>query len=387
MNGNGSSVMVEGQTRSRSSSPAKPSVDSHSKRITRSSTGTNNPSTSTASSSSPKPRSTSSLQSKLRSSNLKKPSPEPSTSTSKFRLPLKLPQLSLTPITNPYLDLEGHLNYHGLNLLAEEMEEAKIPVDYACSAFFATASGGPIGLLDRTTALFYPHETETRSQLSSVPEGGLPDRLELNLPSEINGNQTPSHILAVCSSTSDVNSGLLLPIHSLPYALQCISLPSLSGSISASEDSLASSKQKTGLTTLPIIPLRVPKPEAFPTTHTYLYTRDPASLLAAVIPMSVITRHWNSLRRNTPPNELPTPSEAAIEALAQQASKELLKHAKDIHSVWANGVAIGLVNGGYWETLDKAWNIIIGALILKKEKSLREDIIQAGEKLEKTLMA
>ena len=135
---------------------------------------------------------------------------------------------------------------------------------------------------------------------------------------------------------------------------------------------------------LPVVPFRVPRPTEFPTLHRYLYTHDASALLVELLPMKHIARQWDNTKSkqfdtttssiahlsNQPPAPTPPPTvpSSATMALAHLPTQSLFQYAYKIHSAWANGVAIGLLHTQYWSTLDRAWNLVMAALSIKKAR-------------------
>ncbi|KAJ7291022.1 hypothetical protein C8J57DRAFT_1491541 [Mycena rebaudengoi] len=97
------------------------------------------------------------------------------------------------------------------------------------------------------------HAVET-----SIPKGALPKELEI-LMNDIVAAACPTHIL--------------FPIHEIVFGVHCASLTALPSSHSATV-----SAHKA----IPVVPLCIPSPETFSLLHSYLYTRQPETLLSAL---------------------------------------------------------------------------------------------------------
>lgn len=321
------------------------------------------------------------------------------------KLPLRLPQPPLALISNPHVDLVGHLRRHGLEQDAVNFEAAPgITVDFALQAFVLQASStGPAGLSNMTNTFMDKYADQICGQLGAAQEADepLPRRFSLPMevvqqhPEDLMPGMLPTHMLAVQGITEG-EKGVLIPCHALMYVLQCVSLPAFaSGGIQG--DVGDGSKHLVA-----VLPIKVPRPKEFPTLHRFLYTHDRAALLNDLLPMRSIARYCDQqqslatvdsfcdmdmiaapiklpdepmLNLGTAPFIQPPPppktvSNHATEALSYLPVQSLFTLAFRIHSSWANGVAIGFLEPTYWSTLDKAWALVVAALAAKKGRLL-----------------
>jgi hypothetical protein len=306
------------------------------------------------------------------------------------RLPLRLPRPPLCLISDPHADLCLHLRRHGMDVEADEFATAEgITVQFALRGWIQTSLGGAIGLLNQTNVFLDKHASIVKTQLESAKtdhDQAVPSHFDIpvaELDEHADDNcLTPTHILAVHGTGSsledpDEAKGLLIPCHALMYALQCVSLPAFPTSMARHEGET----QRT----LPVVSLRVPRPSYYPTLHRFLYHRDASALLVELLPMKHIARHWDQVKSKEQlqqqeqhlsyasylaTSSTTSPPTSATDVLSHLPTQSLFGFAYKIHSAWANGVAIGLLEGTYWSTLDRAWNLIMAALSIKKARIL-----------------
>ncbi|KAJ7242112.1 hypothetical protein C8J57DRAFT_1244343 [Mycena rebaudengoi] len=216
---------------------------------------------------------------------------------SKLSLPRTLPrpvlrEIDLCNLVNGYPDLAG------------------IPAQYIRDHLPATA-----------TMQAAVHAVET-----SIPKSALPKELEI-LMNDIVAAACPTHMFAVYSNTplaiNQKRRVSLFPIHDIVFGVHCANLPALSFSHSATV-----STHKT----IPVVPLCIPSPETFPLLHSYLYTRQPETLLSA----------------------LDRPCETDFLQLAS--------HAMKIHGLWRNACSLGVVDEKLYELIEDAWETTLAAM-------------------------
>ncbi|KAJ7906863.1 hypothetical protein B0H13DRAFT_2504695 [Mycena leptocephala] len=155
---------------------------------------------------------------------------------------------------------------------------------------------------------------------------GLAKELEIIINDTVSG-ACPTHMFAIHGDTplarGQKRHVRLYPFHHLVMAVQCASLPALP----PSRPDATLSKAK-----IPIVPLCLPSPEMFALLHSYLYTQDPATLLAALIP----------------------PCESNLMQLAAHTSK--------VHGLWCNACALGVVDPHLYDVTEAAWANILAAM-------------------------
>lgn len=385
-------------------------------------------------------------------------SPDPT----KLRLPVRLPRPPLRVLSDPHQDLRRHLLRHGMRQEAMTFASAGMPADYILHGYMTAIHGGPPALLEQSSLLLSRHEADVARQMAqkkgkqmmnSSTGGGssgisgrssgleasagpppvedrLPESLHFDLErldlQALKNNTLPTHVLAVhpttwppngtkhdrvgqdsapaglssSSSSSPPSSsplprrqrravGMLLPIHSLPYVLQCVSLPALPP---------ADSTSTTGTKELPVVSVRVPRPDAFSMTHRWIYNHDSAMLLRTLIPAQVPLTGVLKVTTSSPssfearPDEGRQGTSASARAIFQhivdhlqtnagvtsslpaglhRKRTELLTHLEKVQAAWSNGLAIGVAPNLYWKTLERAWELLLGPLLLVLEEQKR----------------
>lgn len=160
------------------------------------------------------------------------------------------------------------------------------------------------------------------------PKSSLPKELEIIMNDAV-AAACPTHVLAVYSSTpappSQKRKVTLFPAHDLLLAAHCANLPALPAS------KLSTSSCATA--TLPVVPLCLPSAEAFPFLQAYLYTKSTASLFTSLLP-----------------------SAAPVDTVS------LAHRATLIHGLWRNACALGVVDSPLFDTIDRAWDAVVGSL-------------------------
>ncbi|CAO1615794.1 unnamed protein product [Parajaminaea phylloscopi] len=305
-----------------------------------------------------------------------------------IRLPLKLPPPDLHVLSSPYTDMRRHLIRHGMRSEADVY--ADLPPDYALHGYMTAIPGGPPALLQQSSLLLRQHHLEVARQMarSGLPptsgrpgdvhaaEQTLPEALYFDFDSlnqqAVADSTLPTHVLAVHSSVVSPGqrpAGMLIPIHSLPYILQCVSLTALP----ATDIARAAT---AGTLEVPIVSILVPRPKDFPLTHRFIYNRDTMALLTDLLPVQAIDRLLVSraphLARALDEGQEGSSNdllESCVDLLSQGTTEsDLLEYLAKVHACWANGVAIGLAPSIYWDTLSKAWDFLISALQVQRRR-------------------
>ena len=143
------------------------------------------------------------------------------------------------------------------------------------------------------------------------PMGALPKEIEVSI-NDVSSDM-PTHVLALYCPLirPDPNAAVapkrritLYPIHSTVFAVHCASLPQL-------PPSHPEPVPIGGTITVPVLPIGLPSPSAFPFLSHYLYHRRPDKLIASLIPCP-------------PPVAIPIADDASVEE-KRNAEKETIK--------------------------------------------------------------
>lgn len=287
----------------------------------------------------------------------------------------------------------------------------------------ASWSCSMLNVLARTSVL----STSTKPiSVPSSPNGGLGQRRQdaASLPSEATVRvadtraDLPTHMLAVYSSLPAANHLIaangqtqirtrvsLLPIHAVMLAAHCAAVPPLPSSDPSRQTQMKTNRKENGevVLTLPVVPLSIPSPTAFPLLSAYLYTQDSDNLLRALlgVPLSPTSSPTHSSVPSillSPADSLPTPAPspqllprsdlapvppsdspaglaAEFSARVSQTSRALaavhigdgdalLKKVGFVMGLWRNAYALGVYDSGLWSTLDAAWAVLLGAMAI-----------------------
>jgi len=203
----------------------------------------------------------------------------------------------------------------------------------------------------------------------TIPKSHLRHNTPLTIPIRSSPSQQsptfPTHFLALSTSSKTQNSIsdqlLLIPTHSLVLAAHCAALPRMP----------PSSPQPHGNTvTIPILPLAVPSPQAFPTLHQYLYTHNVANLLYSLLPslpsafLSSISSDMIHSTLASGPKLHQLSAHCMANAQHGQPTQIIMGHAQHITALWRNAIALGVHDKDLWDAIDLAWEVVLGSLNL-----------------------
>ncbi|RDB17079.1 Clampless protein 1 [Hypsizygus marmoreus] len=193
---------------------------------------------------------------------------------------------------------------------------------------------------------------------SSMPRSRLPASLNVPIRASASPVSYPTHVLAVSSSKSSNDQAMMFPVHSLVLASHCALLPRLP----------ASPQQPHSPTLqLPVLPLSIPSPAAFTILHSFMYHHRLETVLKGLFPMP--SGFLQSLSHDAVLSALSSGEtlHRLSSYLCTSASSNLhtlTTHAAHVKELWQNMAALGLYDPELWDTLDLAWEIVLGALNL-----------------------
>lgn len=149
----------------------------------------------------------------------------------------------------------------------------------------------------------------------------------------------------------------MIPIHSLVLASQCARLPELRTPNIPVSHTL----------TLPVIPMAVPSPAAFTVLRSFMYDHRLDNVLKALFPLPA--EFLTNLSHSTVRAAMT--SGQALHQLSLYLCdnsghnlQTLTMHTSHVKDLWQDMVALGLFDVELWDTLDLAWEIVIGAMNL-----------------------
>jgi hypothetical protein len=180
------------------------------------------------------------------------------------------------------------------------------------------------------------------------PVSTLPCELEI-VVNDIVATHCPTHMLAIYANNnaSQKRKVTLFPTHQLVLAAHCNYLPPFP----------ASHPDATNPTVqVPVVPLCLPSPETFSILQSYLYTKRVDALLAMLLPAPPSTLSDT----NVP---LPDMIKRLTHHLAASGNMPLLaRHAMIINGVWRNACALGVHDDKLWNSIEVAWEAVVGAM-------------------------
>lgn len=162
---------------------------------------------------------------------------------------------------------------------------------------------------------------------AQAPKSALPNEMDVSIDNA--AGVCPTHMLAVYSSrptTASPRKVTLFPTHQLVLAAHCANLPALPAS-SATHTAGTSA-------TVPVVPLCLPSPEAFPLLQSYLYTKNTENLSNVLFPSTS------------------TPLDKVV----------IQRHMGLIHGLWADACALGVVDSALYEVIQSSWNRLVAAV-------------------------
>lgn len=193
---------------------------------------------------------------------------------------------------------------------------------------------------------------------SSMPRSRLPHSLNLLLRETSSEPSYPTHVLAVTSSKSPSDMATLLPVHSLVLASYCANLPSLPPS---------PQQPQSPALHLPVLPLSLPSPAAFSLLHSFMYHHRLEAVLKALFPMP--TAFLQSLSHDTVRDALDSGPvlhqlSSYLCSSASANPQTLTTHAAHVKELWQTMISLGIHDPELWDTIDLAWEVILGAFNL-----------------------
>ncbi|WFD00632.1 hypothetical protein MYAM1_003383 [Malassezia yamatoensis] len=296
------------------------------------------------------------------------------------QIPLSLSAPVIHARTNPYVDLGAHLRLYGMEAEAQEFTLSQTTCDFVLTAFLTMyAAPGTTSLAEVSNAgeilmlqmeqVVSAHDLEIQVQLASMASQRNAKNNRVPIPSELRvswryslnqpTNSTsvppfPSHFLAVCKrSCMPVEDEVrtvegpcfIVPIHWIVYVLQCAHLPMPHNATDG----------------IPVMECAVPFPQHWSLIHRWLYTRDPGKLLAALLPSGTL----RALRAS----EKESLAQAAVSALTALSLDTLLSTLLKIRATYHNGCSVGLYAESFWATLNRAWNMTVCALVIRRGRA------------------
>ncbi|KAF5384075.1 hypothetical protein D9615_003424 [Tricholomella constricta] len=234
-------------------------------------------------------------------------------------------------------------------IIAASPELASVPVEYIRRGLRPRANEMLAGI----SALAPSHMP------SSMPRSRLPSSLTIPLRTTSAAQPSyPTHILAVSSSKNPSDQAMMFPVHSLVLASHCAQLPRLPPS---------HQQPHSPTVHLPVLPLSIPSPAAFAVLHSFMYHHRLEAVLKALFPMP--SGFLQSVSHEAVLGALASGStlhqlSSYLCASASGNLSTLTTHTAHVKELWQDMAALGLHDPELWDTLDLAWEVVLGALNL-----------------------
>jgi hypothetical protein len=175
---------------------------------------------------------------------------------------------------------------------------------------------------------------------SSVSRSSLPPSIALPASAS-----APTHILAVTSSSKSNPSttAALYATHHLVLLSSCALLPNLPHARSG---------------TAPVVPVALPHAESFPALHAFLYTRSQLALLSSLLCLNIPASAAGPSDTSKRAGQL---AGALVQASGGDMAR-LMSIVKRVNGMWRNACALGVNDLELWDTMDLAWEAVLGAI-------------------------
>ncbi|KAJ6602455.1 hypothetical protein DFH09DRAFT_1257611 [Mycena vulgaris] len=258
--------------------------------------------------------------------------------SSKFQLPRTLGRPSFTEIPRAAL-------------LAAAPDLGSASVEFIRKNLLATAPQ----MLAGTSALSTSHLP------SALPKSSLPPYITVPLfqLQDCPHPAYPTHALAVsnASPSGPADMHLIVPIHALVLAAHCSKLPQLP----------PPAPRASGSVHLPVLPLALPSAPAFSILHAFMYSHRLDAVLTALFPIP--PRFLHSLTHKTVRAALQSGADlhhlsAHLCAASTSNVQVLMTHTAHVKELWQDMVALGIDDAALWDTVELAYEIVLGALNL-----------------------
>ncbi|KAJ7120965.1 hypothetical protein C8R44DRAFT_671697, partial [Mycena epipterygia] len=197
------------------------------------------------------------------------------------------------------------------------------------------------------------------SVVADPPKDALPTEIAITV-NDRSDYPPPTHMLAIHGrAAKDAAPGsaaarrqvTLVPAHSVVLALHCARLPKFPAPPSTPAYTSADRTQLV----VPVQPLCLPSPAAYPLLSTFLYTKRTEHLLKSLLPC--------------PPPPALDEDRTLLPAFAARlagtyTSQALLLHVNSVHGLWQNACVLGVFVDELWDTIDLAWEVLLTAMAI-----------------------
>ncbi|KAJ6481814.1 hypothetical protein C8R45DRAFT_312691 [Mycena sanguinolenta] len=196
------------------------------------------------------------------------------------------------------------------------------------------------------------------SVVADPPKDAVPKEIAITVNDQAD-YPPPTHMLAIHAPApkdapaSSARKVTLVPVHAVVLALHCARLPSLTASPSSPEYTSDDRNQLI----VPVQPLCLPSPSAYPLLSTFLYTKRVDHLLKSLLP--------------TPPPPKLDDDRTLLPAFAGRlattyTAQALLLHVTTVHGLWQNACVLGVFVDELFDTIDLAWEVLLTAMAISQ---------------------
>ncbi|KAJ6495355.1 hypothetical protein C8R45DRAFT_1061932 [Mycena sanguinolenta] len=196
---------------------------------------------------------------------------------------------------------------------------------------------------------------------SALPKSSLPPLITVPLRPPRDSVQPcyPTHALAISntSPSGPADTLFIFPIHALVLAAHCSKLPVLPPPAQRTSASVH----------LPVLSLTVPSAPAFSILLAFMYSHRLDAFLNALFP--VPPSFLRKLTHKTVCAALQSGADlhhlsAHLCAVSKANVQVLMIHTAHVKDVWQDMVALGIDDAALWDTVELAYQIVLGALNL-----------------------
>ncbi|KAF7361320.1 hypothetical protein MSAN_01164600 [Mycena sanguinolenta] len=194
---------------------------------------------------------------------------------------------------------------------------------------------------------------------AALPKSSLPPYFKVPLHPSRSSIQPcyPTHALAVSNGrpSGPNDMYLIFPVHALLFAAHCSKLQPLPPPAPCGSASVH----------LPVLPLALPSAPAFAILHAFMYSKRLDAVLSALFP--VPANFLRSLTHRTVRATLQSGADlhhlsAHLCAASTANVQILMTHIAHVKELWQDMVALGIDDPALWDTVELAYEIVLGAL-------------------------
>ncbi|KAI0634169.1 hypothetical protein C8Q77DRAFT_1056489 [Trametes polyzona] len=160
----------------------------------------------------------------------------------------------------------------------------------------------------------------------------------------------------------------IYPTHAAIWAAYCSRLPPMPSQPTKIKV-YSDPRRRAAVVRLPVVPIAVPYPPMFYFLQWFVYTYRKSTFINALLPCRKFQLPPDRLE--DPPREVTVPLYAR--ALADSYDlRRLCQMARNVHGMYRNMVALGVVETRMWDALEYTWDTLLSAMELVEQKKTEE---------------